>query len=314
MGGFFECPLSSAQLRKELYKKMKKKSLRGQIILMAIFTVFCALVLFPFLLVLSVSFSSEADIANYGYSILPKSLDFSAYKYVLQNPAAIIDAYKITIFESLLGTTLSVLLMAMSAYALSVKALKGRSLISMFFYFTMLFSGGLVPSYILITQYLHLNDTIWVYIFPSLISPWHIFMMRTFFTQIPGEISESAMMDGASEYRIFLQMVIPLSKPVIATVYLLGFLGRWNQWNTSMLYIDNQKLISLQYLLQRMMKNIDALQQAQHTTGFLYSVADIPSESSRMAMAVVVAGPALLVFPFFQKYFVKGLTVGSVKG
>ncbi len=293
---------------------MKKKSIQSQIILIAIFTIVCALVIFPFLLVVSVSLSREADIVEYGYKLLPKNIDLSAYKYVLQSPQAIIDAYKITIAESFLGTFLSVLLMAMAAYALSVKALKGRSFFSMFFYFTMLFSGGLVPSYILNTQYLHLNNTFWIYIFPSLVNVWHMFMMRTFFSQIPGEISESAMLDGANEYRIFLQMIVPLSKPVIATVFLLGFLGRWNQWNTSLLYIDNPKLVSLQYLLQKIMKNIQVLQQSAEMGIGLETQGDIPSETARMAMAVVVAGPALLIFPFFQKYFVKGLTVGSVKG
>lgn len=293
---------------------MKKKSIYSQIIITLIFTVVCALIIFPFLLVVSVSFSNEADIVQYGYKLIPKSIDLSAYKYVLKSPQAIIDAYKITIAESFLGTFLSVLLMAMSAYALSVKALKGRSFFSMFFYFTMLFSGGLVPTYILNTQYLHLNNTFWIYIFPNLVNVWHMFMMRTFFSQIPGEISESAMLDGASEYRIFLQMIVPLSKPVIATVFLLGFLGRWNQWNTSMLYIDNPKLVSLQYLLQKIMKNIQVLQQSSEMGVALEASGDIPSETARMAMAVVVAGPALLIFPFFQKYFVKGLTVGSVKG
>jgi len=293
---------------------MKKKSIQSQIILITIFTIVCALIIFPFLLVVSVSLSREADIVEYGYRLIPKNLDLSAYKYVLESPQAIIDAYKITIAESFLGTFLSVLLMAMAAYALSVKALKGRSFFSMFFYFTMLFSGGLVPTYILNTQYLHLNDTFWIYIFPNLVNVWHMFMMRTFFSQIPGEISESAMIDGASEYRIFLQMIIPLSKPVIATVFLLGFLGRWNQWNTALLYIDNPKLVSLQYLLQKIMKNIQVLQQSAEMGISVEATSDIPSETARMAMAVVVAGPALLIFPFFQKYFVKGLTVGSVKG
>ncbi len=293
---------------------MKKSKLRGQIILSLVFTVICALVVIPFILVVSVSLSSEADIAKYGYTLLPKKIDFGAYKYVFTNPIAIINAYKVTAIFSILGTCLSVLLMSMGSYALSVKELKGRQFLSLFFYFTMLFSGGLVPTYILITRYLHLNDTIWVYILPGLISPWYMFMMRTFFSQLPKEISESAMIDGANEYRIYLQMIIPLSKPVIATVFLLTFLGKWNEWYSAMLYIDNQNLISLQYLLQRIMSNIEILQQTDGLAGTMVSSAEIPSETSRMAMAVVVAGPALLVFPFFQKYFVKGLTVGSVKG
>lgn len=293
---------------------MKKKDIISQIILIMVFVFICILILIPFLLVVSVSLSSEKDIAEFGYQLIPKNIDLSAYKYVFQNPTAILNAYKVTAIFSFLGTFLSVLFMAMAAYSLSARDLAGRGFFSMFFYFTMLFSGGLVPSYILITQYLHLNNTIWVYILPGLISPWNVFMMRTFFSQIPKEIFESASMDGASEYRIFFQMVIPLSKPVIATMLLLGFLARWNDWNTAMLYIDDEKLISLQYLLQRIMKNMEVLQQSEGMMQSMVSAAEIPTESARMAMAVVVAGPALFVFPFFQKYFVKGLTVGSVKG
>ena len=180
----------------------------------------------------------------------------------------------------------------------------------------MLFGGGLVPSYILITQYLHLDDTIWVYILPSIVSPWYIFMMRTFFQGIPEEIFESAQIDGASQYSIYSRFVIPLSKPVLATIALFTFLGLWNNWYTSMLYINRRDdLISLQYLLQRIMQNITLLQQTESLGGNqLISIQDIPSESARMAMAVIVAGPALVIFPFFQKYFTKGLTVGSVKG
>ncbi len=179
----------------------------------------------------------------------------------------------------------------------------------------MLFSGGLVPTYILLTQYLHLNDTIWVYILPSLINPWYIFMIRTFFAGIPEEIVESAVLDGASEYKILAVMILPLSKPVLATVALFIFLGKWNCWYEAMLYINDDKLVSLQYLLQRVMNNIKLLQDSSVSNmSNLLSAEEIPSETVRMATAVLVAGPALFVFPFFQKYFVKGLTVGSVKG
>ena len=178
----------------------------------------------------------------------------------------------------------------------------------------MLFSGGLVPTYILITQYLHLNDTIWVYILPGLISPWYVFMIRTFFKNIPGEIIEAVMLDGASEFTIYSKIVVPLSKPVLATVALFMFLANWNDWYNSMLYINDESLISLQYLLQRIMQNITLLQEnSMNMSSFLDDI-KIPSETVRMAMAVVVAGPALLIFPFFQKYFVQGLTIGGVKG
>ena len=210
---------------------------------------------------------------------------------------------------------LSTLLMAMIAYALTKKFLKGRRFMSLFIYFTMLFNGGLVPSYILITQYLHLDDTIWVYILPCLISPWYIFMMRTFFADLPGEVLESAEIDGANEFVIFFVIALPMSKAVLATIGLFVFLNQWNNWYTTMLYINDESLISLQYLLQRIMKNIELLRQyAQTPESSMVQIKDLPSETAQMAMAIIVAGPALVVFPFFQKYFVKGINVGSVKG
>jgi len=178
----------------------------------------------------------------------------------------------------------------------------------------MLFSGGLVPTYILYTQYLNLDDTIWVYILPALVNPWYLFMVRTFFADIPEAIIESAYIDGANEYTIFFRFVLPLSKPVLATIALFVFLGKWNDWYTSMLYINKENLVSLQYLLQRIMKNLEALQNASMMGTTIVNSADIPSETTRMAMAIVVAGPVLVIFPFFQKYFVRGMTVGSVKG
>lgn len=294
---------------------MKKQSNIAQFFLAIFFIVLCALIIIPLIMLISVSLSSEQDIAAYGYQIIPKRIDFSAYKYVLKNPQAIIDAYEITIVFSALGTFLSVLVQAMMAYPLSRRNLRGRTGITFYLYFTMLFGGGLVPTYILITQYLHLDDTIWVYILPGLVTGWNVFMMRTFFQGLPNEMIESMYIDGASEYNIFFKTIIPLSKPVIATVALTTFLGKWNDWNTSMLYINDERLISLQYLLQKIMKNIELLQRNSNLNAqMLMSVSEIPSESTRMAMAVIAAGPALVIFPFFQKYFVKGLTVGSVKG
>lgn len=208
---------------------------------------------------------------------------------------------------------LSVLLMALVAYPLTKKDLPGRNAINFYLYFTTLFGGGLVATYILMTKFLHLNDTIWIYILPGLLSPWSIFMMRTFFNGIPGEIVESATIDGASEYKILFSMILPLSKPVLATLGLMVFLGAWNDWNTALIYITKPELYSLQYLLQKIMEDIKQLQQSEQAAAMMQNQ-NIPSESIRMAMAVVVAGPALFVFPFFQKYFVRGLTVGSVKG
>ena len=294
---------------------MKNKKKAEQLFLTIFFIIFCALVLIPFLLLISISFSSEKDVIFNGYKMIPGHFSLDAYKFVFRDPGQILQAYKITAIYSFSAMALSVLLQAMIAYPLTRKGLRGRKQISFYLYFTMLFSGGLVPSYILLTQYLHLDDTIWIYIIPGLISPWNVFMMRTFFSELPEEMMESAKIDGANEYTIFFRFVIPLSKPVLATVALNTFLGKWNDWNTSLLYINDTKLYSLQYLLQSIMETINQLQQLGGTfASDLLDNSNLPTETARMAMAVVVTGPAVLIFPFFQKYFVKGMTVGSVKG
>lgn len=293
---------------------MKKKSTHEQIILTIVFIVICLGVLIPFMLLVSASFSNEKDVLVNGFKLIPEHFDLSAYKYVFKNLDDVIQAYKVTTTFSIVGMILSTLLMALAAYPLSSPKMRGRTGFAFYFYFTMLFSGGLVPTYILITQYLHLQDSIWVYILPSLISPWYVFMMRTFFSEIPASLSESMRIDGASEYRIFFQLIIPLSKPVIATVALFVFLIRWNDWNTAMLYINDQKMISLQYLLQKQLREIQFIQNSMQSTTVELGIAQVPTTTIQMAMAMVVAGPAMLVFPFFQKYFVKGIRVGAVKG
>ena len=292
---------------------MKKKKI-SQFILLAGLTVLCLAVVYPLLLVLGTSFSDIKDISQYGYSVFPKNFDLSAYKYVFKNFGPLLQAYKVTAIFSVSTMVFSVLLMAMIAYPLSRSTFRFSKGLSFYLFFTMLFNGGLVPTFILITQYLNLSDNILVYILPVLISPWYVFMIRTFFQGIPVEIIESAYIDGASEYRIFFTMILPLSKPVLATVALMTFLSKWNDWYTAMLYINDDELISLQYFLQRILKNIEIIRQQMMAGNSMESMGNIPSETVRMAMAIVVAGPALFVFPFFQKYFVKGITVGSVKG
>ncbi len=290
-------------------KHESKSNVLNHIILILL----CFCVIAPFVILVSASFSDEKSLALQGYGLLPRNPSLDAYKFVFRNPRIILDAYVVTIVTSVLYTLLSTFLMACIAFPLTKNDMIGRNKLNFFIYFTQLFGGGLIPTYILITQYLHLQDTLWVYLLPHLISPWYVFMMRTFFKGIPGEISESAYIDGANEYTIFFKIIIPLSKPVIATVALMMFLAKWNDWMTSMLYIEKDNLKSLQYQLQEIMKNIQLLRNAEFDTGMI-DASDIPGETSRMAMAVVAAGPALCIFPFFQKYFVKGLTVGSVKG
>ena len=292
---------------------MQKTNKFKEGLLTTIFVVLSVLVIIPLIILISTSVSSEKDIADFGYRLIPKSIDFTAYRYIMKNPTQILNAYKTTFIFSISSMVLGLLLMSMVAYALARRDFKARRFVSFFLYFTTMFGGGLVPSYILITQYLHLQDTIWDYIIPSLIAPFNIFMIRTNFQALPIELTESALIDGAGEYTIFFKIIMPLSKPVLATVALFTFLGKWNDWMTSMLYINNRDdLISLQYLLQRLMQNIELLKD-ENISSYTQTM-EIPSETVRMAMAVVAAGPVLVVFPFFQKYFTRGMTVGSVKG
>ncbi len=292
----------------------KKKIEVSQIVIAIVLILMCCAMLYPLLLCLGVSFSSESDVVKYGYKLIPKNFDLSGYKYVFKNSQSVVDAYKVTIFVSVVSTLSVIVANALIAYPLSRREFKYRTFFNYYLYFTCLFSGGLVPQYILYTQYLHLADTIWVYIIPCLVGAWTVFYYRASFQSVPDELVESAVLDGASEWMILFKFMIPLSKPVIATMSLGFFMGKWNDWMTSMLYInDRQDLILLQYLLQKIMLNMNLLKSDTTSAQFLQA-AKIPSETARMAMMFVVAGPALVIFPFFQKYFVKGMIVGSVKG
>ncbi len=284
-----------------------------QIGLNIVFIIISLIFIVPFLLLVAVSLSNEKDVWEYGYRLIPKAIDLSAYKWVFRNPWKILQAYKITIIYSVATTMLTTFFTALAAYPLAQKEFKYRNVVSGLMFFTMLFSAGVVPNYIWNAQVLHLGNTIWIYILPHLVNVWYIFMVRTFFQGIPDEISEAAIVDGAGELTIFTKIIIPLAKPAIATVALFTFLEMWNNWYVSMIYITDEKLISLQYYLQRILEEIDLLATDSRASS-LMSNEQIPSETVRMAMAVVVAGPALFVFPFFQKYFVKGLTIGGVKG
>lgn len=266
--------------------------------------------------IISISLSSDKMIAEYGYTFFPKGIDFSSYRYIFRNPAEILNSYKVTIIMSGLGTIIYLLIAGMCAYAISRKTFKYRSIVTFILFFTMLFNGGLVPTYIWISKYLGLKNSMWALILPSLGNVWYLFLMRTFFAQLPGEIMESATIDGATEFAIFRKIVVPLSTPVIATIALFQLLNFWNSWYPALLYIDDHSLYPLQYLLQIMLRNIQEILRAMQegvAPGSM-SAHDLPTDSIRMAMCLLAAGPMLFVFPFFQKYFARGITVGSVKG
>ena len=277
---------------------------------MVAFSLFC---LIPLLLVVSISLSKESDIVNKGYALIPASISTSGYEFIFQSPGKIINAYAMTIIVTVVGTVIGILLTTMVAYALSRRDYRYRRITMFYLYFTTLFSGGIVPWYILIARYLKMKDTILVLIIPSLIAVWFIILMKGFLSSLPMSLFESANIDGASEFKIFFKIVLPLAKPGLATISLFYALKYWNDWWLPMLFINKESLVTLQYLLYKIIESLNFV-TIFSKSGFIdINLAELPSGSSRMAMCVVAAGPMLIVFPFLQKYFIKGIVVGSLK-
>lgn len=276
------------------------------------FILFGLVCLIPMLFVVAISFSSEQSIAEYGFQLIPKEFSVEAYRILFANPEQIINAYKTTAIVTVTGTILSVMFSAQAAYVMSRPIFFAQKQISFIFYFTQLFSGGLVPTYILVTQYLHLKNSLWAIILIAMISPWNVFLLRTYIKAVPESLIESAKLDGASEFRIFYQIIVPLTVSGIATVAITTAIGYWNDWYNNMLYISDVDKYSLQYLLQTLLGKIDFL-KAAGDVGMVTGM-EVPEETLRMATCVVAIGPMAILFLFVQKFFVKGITVGSVKG
>lgn len=263
----------------------------------------------PMVLVISISLSDEKALALQGYSLLPVGFTTSAYTYILQNPSQILRAYGVTVFVTAIGTMGGLLISSLLAYAISRQDYKFRTPLSFFVFFTLLFNGGMVPFYIVVTRYLGLKDNILALILPYMVTAWYVLILRTSFAQLPKDLLDAGRIDGAGEWRIFFQIVIPLSKPVLATIGLFYILRFWNDWFLALLFIDSASLYPLQYLLYVLMTNITFLASNPQTTGIA-----IPVQSARMAMAVLAFGPALFAFLMLQKYFVRGITIGGLKG
>ncbi|HHV96733.1 MAG TPA: carbohydrate ABC transporter permease [Clostridiaceae bacterium] len=287
-------------------------------VFMVILFIVALLVLIPMLLVIIVSFSSEMSIADNGYSFFPSEWTLDGYKYLFKTGDQLLDSYIVTIFHSLTGTLMSLTVMTMFAYVIAQKSFRHCKLFTWILFFTMLFSGGLVPSYILNVRYLHINNTIWIFLLPSLVNAYYTIILRTFIrTTIPDTLFEAARIDGAGHFRIYASIVLPLFKTGIATVGLFSMVSRWNDWFTGMLYIQNPKLVPLQTLLTKIQNTIDFLKQNAAIAGTPDGVTflrQLPDENMRMACTMMVVLPILFAYPFFQRYFVQGLTVGSIKG
>ncbi|MHA6529876.1 carbohydrate ABC transporter permease [Paenibacillus sp. BAC0078] len=283
-----------------------------------IFWLNTAACILPLLLVVIVSFSDEKNILIHGYNFIPDSFSLSAYHFLFKDWEQIVRSFGVSIFVTIVGTAISVIIMAMYAYPISRSDFLHKNVFSFFMFFTMLFNGGLVPWYLVYSQMLDLKNTLAALILPLLVSAFFVLLLRTFFAgTIPPALVESAKIDGASELRIFAQIILPLSLPVLATVALFQTLNYWNDWFMSLVFITGSKNVNLQYLMYKTMldiqfltTNTQALQAINQSGGVL----NFPTETVRMAMAVLGIGPIVFAYLFFQKYFVKGLRVGAVKG
>ncbi len=274
-------------------------------------TLFSIICLVPFILVVASSFTSEDAILRYGYNMWPREFSLEAYKLMFSTPK-MLYAYGVTIFVTVVGTALSMLVSSACAYSLSVKSFYYRNIITFFIYFTMLFSGGLVPTYLWIVKYLKLTDSLWVLILPSLVNPWNVLLLRNFFAGIPESLAESAKIDGANDLVILFKIILPISLPGLATVGLFYALAYWNEWYKAMLYLRTEWKYPLQYIIMQITRNIRFAEELASMGGTVTE--NPPAYSSQMATAVITIGPIIFLYPFLQKYFVTGLTVGSVKG
>lgn len=271
--------------------------------------------IFPLFFVIIISLTSEQSILMNGYSLWPKDWSLQGYHYLATMKGQLLQSLFITFIVTIFGTMVNVFFTSTYAYAISRPNFQYRRFFTIFALLSMLFSPGLVPSYIVVSTMLHLKDTIWALILPLALSPFNIILMRTFFKRTVSEsIIESARIDGASELRIFLQIVLPLALPGIATISLFAALRYWNDWFHALLYVQSDYLMPLQYLLMKIQSNIDYMSQnATIGANLAESMGAMPKEATRMAMVVISTVPIACIYPFFQKYFVKGLTIGGVK-
>lgn len=294
---------------------------RDVIALYTIAYLFCGVLalicLVPLLMVLAGSFSSEAAITANGFSLLPQDFSLEAYKTVFKDPMAVLRAYVTTITLTVTGTAVGLLMQTMTAYVLSRKDFEWRNKFSFFFYFTTLFSGGLVPTYVLISQTLRLRDNYLALLFPLLFSAYNLLIMKSYISAIPESLIDAAKIDGCGEMRTLFQVVFPLIKPALATVGLFIALAYWNDWYNAMLYIKSEDKYPLQYFLYQQVNNIEAYKRLLASNAIGSEVAgsmSLPTQTLKMALTIVVTGPIILAFPMVQKYFVQGVTIGAVKG
>lgn len=293
----------------------KNDSVVFQIIVNVILFLAAVIIILPFILLFMSSIASEKTLILNGYKFIPEQFSIEAYKYIFRKANTILRSYSITIIVTIIGTAVSMIMTALLAYPLSRKDFSKRNLFSFIVYFTMLFNGGLVPTYIMWTRFLNIKNTLLALIIPGLLlNAFNVILVKNYFvSNIPSELIEAGQIDGAGELRIFYKIILPLSLPILATLGLITGLAYWNDWMNGLYYITKPELFSLQVLLNKIMLDIQylSMQSSRINTA---NITSIPSVSVRMAIAVLGIVPIMIIFPFFQKYFIKGMTIGAVKG
>lgn len=293
-------------------RRMSRDQLAVNILAYVLIGIFALICVIPFYLIIAASFTDESSLIRNGYPLIPENFSIQSYLLCLKNPVSILMAYGTTIGVTVVGTFLAVLFATLTGYVLSRKDFPWRNKFSFFFFFTTLFHGGLVPWYLLCVRYLNFRNSYIGLLLPLMFSVWNMIIAKSFMNGIPSAITESAKMDGANDMVIFIRLIMPLSKPLIATLGLFSALAYWNDWYNCMLFITDENMFTLQYYLQRMLGSAEAMRLVAEKSGI--ALPSIPLESMKMAMTVIATGPIVLLYPFVQRYFVKGLTIGAVKG
>ena len=304
-------------MKKKSLKKSGRKKISGVNVVGYLFCGLIALVcLIPFIMVLAASFTSEEAISLYGFSLWPKECSLEAYKAVFKSPAVVAKAYLVTITLTLAGTAIGLLLQTMTAYVLSRRDFEWRGGFSFFFYFTTLFNGGLVSIYILMTRYLGLKNSYLALLLPLLFNVYNLLIMKSYMLSVPESLIDAAKIDGCGDFMMLFQVVMPLVRPALATVGLFIALAYWNDWYNAMLYISDNEMFPLQYFLYEQINNIQAYRKilSSAASGAVAAAFNLPTQSLKMALTVVATGPIVFAYPFVQKYFVQGITIGAVKG
>ena len=279
-------------------------------VMLALLSVICVL---PFIVIISGSLTDNYSILKDGFSLLPRNTTLEAYRTIFRSPEGIIQAYKMNFYYTMMGTALGLLVITLTAYVISRKDFKYRNNVSFLIYFTTIFGGGMIPWYMMYANVLNLRGTTLAIWFPALMSPFLVILMRTFIVgSVPDAVVESAKIDGAGHWTIFWQIVLPVLGPGLATVGLFQALGYWNDWYRSSMFSTSSETWSLQFYLYDMVNSTMAMRQMAQNVSL--NTADLPTQTVKLAMAVVATGPVLLFYPFVQRYFVSGITIGAVKG